>query len=85
MQFVRVHTSRGWVVLAPDVTHYYENMATGRPLTAAFHIGEMLDDYDALHAAAPSPAHIVPGHDPLVMRRYPRPSPELEALSYASM
>jgi glyoxylase-like metal-dependent hydrolase (beta-lactamase superfamily II) len=26
MQFVRVHTSRGWVVLASDVTHYYENM-----------------------------------------------------------
>src|ERR1700730_1213960 len=24
MQFVRVHTSRGWVVLASDVTHYYK-------------------------------------------------------------
>src|SRR5438105_15355801 len=38
MQFVRVHTSRGWVVLASDVTHYYENMETGRPFTAAFNI-----------------------------------------------
>jgi glyoxylase-like metal-dependent hydrolase (beta-lactamase superfamily II) len=43
MQFVRVHTSRGWVVLASDVTHYYENMEAGRPFTAAFHIGDMLD------------------------------------------
>jgi glyoxylase-like metal-dependent hydrolase (beta-lactamase superfamily II) len=31
MQFVRVHTRRGWVVLASDVTHYYENMEAGRP------------------------------------------------------
>jgi glyoxylase-like metal-dependent hydrolase (beta-lactamase superfamily II) len=80
MQFVRVHTSRGWVVLASDVTHYYENMEAGRPFTAAFHIGDMLDAYDALRAAAPSPQHIVPGHDPLVMRRYPAPSPSLEGL-----
>ena len=36
MQFVRVHTSRGWVVLASDVSHYYENMEAGRPFTAAF-------------------------------------------------
>jgi hypothetical protein len=25
-----------------------------------------------------SPQHIVPGHDPLVMRRYPPPKPKLE-------
>ena len=80
MQFVRVHTSRGWVVLASDVTHYYENMETGRPFTAAFHIGEMLEAYDTLSAHAPSPQHIVPGHDPLVMRRYPPAKPELEGI-----
>ncbi len=80
MQFVRVHTGRGWVVLASDVSHYYENMEKGRPYTAAFNIGDMLDAYDALRAAAPSPQHIVPGHDPLVMRRYPAPSPALEGL-----
>jgi len=72
MQFVRVHTGRGWVVLASDVTHYYENMETGRPCTAAFHIGEMLGAYDVLRAHAPSPQHIAPGHDPLVMRRATR-------------
>ncbi len=43
MQFVRVHTARGWVVVASDVSHYYENMEKGRPFTAAFHIGDMLD------------------------------------------
>ena len=31
LQFVRVHTRRGWVVLASDVTHFYENLETQRP------------------------------------------------------
>ena len=39
LQFVRVHTRRGWVVVASDTTHFYENMMTGRPFTTAFHIG----------------------------------------------
>jgi glyoxylase-like metal-dependent hydrolase (beta-lactamase superfamily II) len=77
MQFVRVHTARGWVVVASDVSHYYENMETGRPFTAAFHISEMLEVYDKLCAHAPTPHHIIPGHDPLVMRCYPAPRPKL--------
>jgi glyoxylase-like metal-dependent hydrolase (beta-lactamase superfamily II) len=71
LQCVRVNTARGRVVLASDVTHFYENMETGRPFTTAFHIGEMLEGFDKLRALAPSPKHIVPGHDPEVMRRYP--------------
>ncbi|MCL2427674.1 MAG: N-acyl homoserine lactonase family protein, partial [Alphaproteobacteria bacterium] len=42
LQFVRVHTRRGWVVVASDVSHYYENMESGRPFTVAFHVGGML-------------------------------------------
>src|ERR1700690_3114599 len=80
LQFVRVHTRRGWVVLASDVTHFYENMATERPFTTAFHIGGMLEGFDLLRTSAPSPAHIVPGHDPLVMQRYPAPRPELQGI-----
>ena len=45
LQFVKVNTRRGVVVLASDVTHFYENMETGRPFTTAFNIGEMLDAY----------------------------------------
>ena len=80
MQFARVHTSRGSVVLTYDVTHYYENMESGRPFTAAFHIGDMLEAYDALRAHAASPNHIIPGHDPLVMRQYAAPRQELEGV-----
>ncbi len=83
LQFVRVHTARGWVVLASDVTHFYENLEAGRPFPTAFHVGQMLEGFDALRAAAPSPGHIVPGHDPEVMRRYAAPSPELEGVVVA--
>ena len=72
---MRVHTRRGWVVVASDTTHFYENMMTGRPFTTAFHIGLMLEAYDTLRAQAPTPQHIVPGHDPLVMKFYPPPQP----------
>jgi glyoxylase-like metal-dependent hydrolase (beta-lactamase superfamily II) len=81
LQFLRVHTKRGWVVLASDVAHYYEHMETYRPFTTVLHIGQMLEGFDLLKAAAPSPAHIVPGHDPEVMRRYPPVRPELEGIA----
>jgi len=46
----------------------------------AFHhgvrIGDMLEACDTLRAHAPSPHHIVPGDDPLVMGQYPAPRPE---------
>jgi glyoxylase-like metal-dependent hydrolase (beta-lactamase superfamily II) len=80
LQFVRVNTQRGPVVLASDVTHYYEHMESERPFTTALHIGEMLDGFDKLRAAAPSLQHIIPGHDPLVMRRYPPPTRELAGI-----
>jgi glyoxylase-like metal-dependent hydrolase (beta-lactamase superfamily II) len=80
LQFVRVHTRRGWVVVASDTTHFYENMMTGRPFVTAFHVGEMLEAFDTLRASAPTPQHIVPGHDPLVMKFYPAPRPELAGI-----
>jgi glyoxylase-like metal-dependent hydrolase (beta-lactamase superfamily II) len=81
LQFVRVHTARGWVVVASDVAHYYENFEARRPFSSAFHVGEMLAGFEALAAQAPSPHHIVPGHDPLVMQRYPAPSRDLDGIA----
>jgi glyoxylase-like metal-dependent hydrolase (beta-lactamase superfamily II) len=80
VQFVRVHTRRGWVVLASDVTHYYENMERGRPFPAATNIPDVLEAFDKLVQAAPTRNHIIPGHDPLVTRRYPSPAPGLEGI-----
>ena len=80
LQFVRVHTKRGWVVLASDVTHFYENMDAYKPYVTTFHIGNMLEGFDKLRAAAPSPQHIIPGHDPLVMQRYKAPRLDLDGI-----
>ncbi len=71
LQSVRVHTQRGWVVLASDASHYYENMMRASPFPIVFNVGEMLDGFDKLRALADSPEHIIPGHDPEVRRLYP--------------
>ena len=77
LQVARVHTKRGWVVLASDATHYYEHFMTSRLFTTAFHLGEMLDSFRLLEKLAPSPRHIIPGHDPHVMKEYEPPKPSL--------
>jgi glyoxylase-like metal-dependent hydrolase (beta-lactamase superfamily II) len=81
LQFVRVHTKRGFVVLASDATHFYENMDTARPFPVLVSLPDTIDGYDKLRAVAPSPDHIIPGHDPEVMRRYRAPSPPLEGIA----
>ncbi len=80
LQVVRVHTRRGWVVLAADAAHYYENLEKRRPFRLAFHVGQMLDAFRTVERLASSPAHVIPGHDPLVMKRYPAPEPSLEGI-----
>jgi len=81
LQAVRVHTRRGWVVLASDASHYYEHFETGRGFPLVFHVGELIDGYRKLRALAASPAHVVPGHDPLVMERYPAVSAALQGIA----
>lgn len=72
LQVVRVHTDRGWVVLASDALHYYRNFTENNPFPAIFHVGDMLEGYGRIRALAASPDHIVPGHDPAVAQRYPQ-------------
>ena len=71
LQSVRVHTARGWVVLASDASHYYENMMRASPFPIVFNVGDMLAGFDTLRELAQTPDHIVPGHDPAVRERYP--------------
>jgi glyoxylase-like metal-dependent hydrolase (beta-lactamase superfamily II) len=81
LQFVRVHTARGWVVVASDAAHFYAHLASGNPFPIVLHVGEMLEGHRKCRRFAASAQHIVPGHDPLVMQRYPAPSPELEGIA----
>ncbi len=78
IQVVRVRTRRGWVVLASDATHFYANLEQARPFPIVHSVGDMLEGYETMKRLADSPAHIVPGHDPLVIERYPAPNEALE-------
>lgn len=71
LQSVRVRTNRGWVVLASDASHFYAHMEQDRAFPILYNLGDMLDGYKTLRRLATSPRHIVPGHDPMVMDRYP--------------
>jgi glyoxylase-like metal-dependent hydrolase (beta-lactamase superfamily II) len=81
MQAVRVATRRGWVVLASDASHFYANMEQTRPFPIVWSVAEMVDGYRKLRDLAESPSHVIPGHDPLVMERYPAASSELTGIA----
>ena len=77
LQVVRVWTRRGWVVVASDATHLYANMEQRRPFPAMSSLVEMMEGFNMLHALADTPAHIIPGHDPLVLDRFAPPTAAL--------
>jgi glyoxylase-like metal-dependent hydrolase (beta-lactamase superfamily II) len=81
IQVVTVNTARGKVVLASDTTHYYENMESGEPFATTYDTDLTRAGFKTLQELADSKQHIVPGHDPLVMQRYPAASKELEGIA----
>jgi glyoxylase-like metal-dependent hydrolase (beta-lactamase superfamily II) len=68
-------------VLASDASHFYANMEQVRPFPIVWSVADMVDGYAKLRRLAESPQHIIPGHDPLVMQRYPAPSKDLEGIA----
>jgi glyoxylase-like metal-dependent hydrolase (beta-lactamase superfamily II) len=71
LQVVRVHTQRGWVVLASDAAHFYANWLQRRPFPIVDNIAQYLDAFAVIESLASSSQHVIPGHDPLVLARYP--------------
>ncbi len=80
LQALRVRTRRGWLVLAADAAHLYAHIEQQRPYPTVVDVAAMMEGHRTLLRLASSPAHIVPGHDPLVMTRYPAPRPELDGI-----
>lgn len=74
VQSVRIRTQRGWMVIASDASHFYENFLDYRPYPTCINLADMLDGYSTLRRLADSTDHIIPGHDPLVMKKYPAAS-----------
>ena len=81
LQVVRVQTERGWLVLASDATHYYENLEAQRPFPVVFDVGAMVQGFGRLRELASSADAIVPGHDPLVLERYPPAAEGLDGIA----
>jgi len=71
LQAVRVRTQAGWLVLASDAAHFYENVFARKPFPIVVDVQDMLDGFDTLERLASSPGLIVPGHDPLVRSYFP--------------
>jgi len=80
LQMVRVWTKRGWVVLASDASHFYANMEQERPFPIVYNVADMLAGHKRAYSLASSRQHVIPGHDPLVLKRYPAPSAELQGV-----
>ena len=81
LQVVRIMTRRGWLVLASDASHFYENMETANPFPILHNMGDMYEGYRRLKELSGGSTMIIPGHDPRVMQRYPAYQPGLEDIA----
>lgn len=77
-EIVRVNTARGWVVLASDALHYYEEYERGVPFSVAFNLSDMISGHEKIKSLASSDDHIVPAHDPRIVEIYPAASAEFK-------
>jgi glyoxylase-like metal-dependent hydrolase (beta-lactamase superfamily II) len=71
VQCVRVATESGPVVLASDGAHYYENFEMRKIFPTVVDVEDSAKAFARLETLAGSRRRVVPGHDPLVFRRYP--------------
>ncbi len=81
LQAVRVRTEAGWLVLASDAAHFYENFQRRVPFPLVVDVDDMLTGFDTLYALASEESLIIPGHDPLVRSYFPNDiAPEITRL-----
>jgi glyoxylase-like metal-dependent hydrolase (beta-lactamase superfamily II) len=72
-QYVGVNTKAGRVVIASDNLYLYENLDKHVPIAQTFDAKSNLAAQDRMKQLATSPRLIVPGHDPEVFVRFPKP------------
>ncbi len=79
LQVVRVNTARGKLVLASDAFHFNENRLKRSPFPIVFDVGAMMEGFKRCEAlAGHDETLLVPGHDPDVIKRWPRLYPDDE-------
>jgi glyoxylase-like metal-dependent hydrolase (beta-lactamase superfamily II) len=77
-QVVRVQTASGPVVLAADVSHFYANYEHRAPYAIVHTLPLMYAAFNRLEQLVGREGVMVPGHDPLVMDRFPPAGPGLQ-------
>lgn len=77
LQVVRVTTKRGPLILASDAFHFNANRLKRSPFPIVFNVGEMMEGFMRCEELAEhDESLLVPGHDPDVLRRWPRALPD---------
>ena len=71
LQSVRVKTENGYMCLASDATHFYENFLTGKPFPIVVDLEDMLNGFKVIKKLASDINLVVPGHDPLLKNFFP--------------
>ncbi len=71
LQAVQVMTASGWLCLASDASHFYENFREGKPFPIVADLKEMLNGFQTIQTLASSVDLVIPGHDPLVRELFP--------------
>jgi len=76
LQAVRVLTEAGWLCLASDAAHYYENFLEAKPFPIVVDLEEMLEGFGTIQQLASSIDLVIPGHDPRVRQFFPQAGPD---------
>jgi glyoxylase-like metal-dependent hydrolase (beta-lactamase superfamily II) len=72
-QYISVNTRAGTVVVASDNVYLYENIEKHAPIAATFDAASNLKAQDRMKILASELRLIVPGHDPAVFEKFPKP------------
>ena len=76
LQVVRVLSDVGWMCLASDAAHYYENFLAAKPFPIVVDLDEMLQGFKTIRRLASADSLVIPGHDPLVRQLFPVSGPD---------
>lgn len=77
LQAVRVLTRVGWLCLASDAAHFYENFLRQKLFPLVVDVEDMLAGFQRIQALSGRVEHVIPGHDPLVRRIFPEVAPNI--------
>jgi glyoxylase-like metal-dependent hydrolase (beta-lactamase superfamily II)/dienelactone hydrolase len=84
-QYVGVNTNAGCVVIASDNVYLYENLDKHVPIAQTFDAQSNLAAQDRMKQLAASSRLIIPGHDPDVFVRFPKPGNGVARLDFVSI